>query len=142
MKTWMALIGTGAIALSLAGCNTIAGAGKDIERGGEKIQDASLKVRSDWRNARDSDERGYDAARAACNSGSEGQRDACRDRARADYTAKLDAERARYHRKEMRSESEEDRREDAYEAARNTCDALRGDAEDRCVADARARYRR
>lgn len=27
-----------------AGCNTIAGAGKDLERGGEVIQDAAKKV--------------------------------------------------------------------------------------------------
>lgn len=26
---------------SVAACNTIAGAGKDVERGGEKVQDAS-----------------------------------------------------------------------------------------------------
>jgi predicted small secreted protein len=29
----------------LAGCNTIQGAGTDIERGGEKIQDAGGKAR-------------------------------------------------------------------------------------------------
>lgn len=29
----------------LAGCNTIQGAGTDIERGGEKIQDAAGKAR-------------------------------------------------------------------------------------------------
>ena len=28
----------------LGGCNTFAGAGKDIERGGEKMQDASKDV--------------------------------------------------------------------------------------------------
>lgn len=30
--------------LALAGCNTIAGAGKDIEAGGEKVQDAAHDV--------------------------------------------------------------------------------------------------
>jgi predicted small secreted protein len=29
----------------LAGCNTIEGAGKDVERGGEKIQDAAGKTK-------------------------------------------------------------------------------------------------
>ena len=29
---------------TIAGCNTIAGAGKDIERGGEKTQDAARDV--------------------------------------------------------------------------------------------------
>src|SRR4051812_22447136 len=52
-----------ACALALAGCNTISGAGKDIERGGEKIQDASLKARAAWRADRDKHERDYDAAR-------------------------------------------------------------------------------
>jgi predicted small secreted protein len=142
MKKWMMPIVVGAFALSLAGCNTMIGAGKDIERGGEKIQDASLKVRADWRNAREGHERSYDAARAACNSGTESQRDACRDKARADYTARLNADRTTYRRKEMRSASEQERMEDAYEEARDRCDALKGEAEDRCVADARTRYRR
>ena len=50
--------------------------------------------------------------------------------------------RATYHRSEMRSESEQDRMEDAYEAARDKCDALRGAEEDRCIIEARAHYRR
>ena len=29
---------------AISGCNTMAGAGKDIERGGEKIQDGSRDV--------------------------------------------------------------------------------------------------
>jgi len=29
---------------AIAGCNTIAGAGKDIERGGEAVQDAAKSV--------------------------------------------------------------------------------------------------
>ena len=128
-------------AITLAGCNTISGAGKDIERGGEKLQDASLKARAAWRADRDRNERDYDAARTTCNSGSEAQRDACRDRARAEYTAKMDRARAAHRRAEMRAESEEDRRNEAYENARSRCDALRGAEEDRCVADARARYR-
>src|SRR5665811_2072891 len=106
MKNWMVLIGAGAFAFSLTACNTIAGAGKDIERGGEKIQDASYKVRADWRNARERHEHDYDAARTACTSGTDAQRDACRDRARADYVARMNEERATYHRREMRSESD------------------------------------
>jgi entericidin B len=31
-------------AFSLTACNTVQGAGKDIERGGEKVQDASKDV--------------------------------------------------------------------------------------------------
>jgi entericidin B len=29
---------------TIAGCNTVAGAGKDIERGGEAVQDAAKSV--------------------------------------------------------------------------------------------------
>lgn len=32
-----------ALTVALVGCNTIAGVGKDIERGGEKLQDAAKK---------------------------------------------------------------------------------------------------
>lgn len=31
----------GMVSIFLAGCNTVKGVGKDIERGGEKIQDAA-----------------------------------------------------------------------------------------------------
>ena len=85
-ENWMVLIAAGAFAFALTGCNTMAGAGKDIERGGEKIQDAARKVRNDWRNARERHQHDYDASRAACTSGTDAQRDACRDRARADYS--------------------------------------------------------
>ena len=32
------------LGLTLAGCNTMAGMGRDIERGGEKVQDTSKDV--------------------------------------------------------------------------------------------------
>ena len=62
MKTLMAVIAA-VFAVSLAGCNTMAGAGKDMQRGGEKIEDAAYKVRSDWRAARDRHEREYETSR-------------------------------------------------------------------------------
>lgn len=34
-----------AVVVVLAGCNTMEGAGRDIERGGEKIQDAAGKAK-------------------------------------------------------------------------------------------------
>lgn len=140
MKTALTLIAAGILALTMAGCNTIAGAGKDVARGGEKIQDASAKVRSEWRDWRNRHDRDYDSARTGCPAGAAG--DACRDQARASYRAQLEENRAKHRRSEMRAQSEEDRMEDAYEAARDGCSALRGADEDRCVADARAKYRR
>lgn len=41
MKNRILLVALLAVAAISAGCNTIAGAGKDIERGGEKIQKAA-----------------------------------------------------------------------------------------------------
>jgi predicted small secreted protein len=32
-------------AVALSGCNTVEGAGKDIERGGEKLQDSAKDVK-------------------------------------------------------------------------------------------------
>lgn len=43
MKTIIALLMSSTFVV-LAGCNTIAGAGKDIERGGEKVQDTAKDV--------------------------------------------------------------------------------------------------
>ncbi|QJR12638.1 hypothetical protein DSM104443_03730 [Usitatibacter rugosus] len=42
------VIALGAILVSsfvLSACNTVQGAGKDIERGGEKVQDAAVKTK-------------------------------------------------------------------------------------------------
>ena len=44
MKSLIALIAS-AVLFTLAGCNTIEGAGKDLERGGEKVQDAAKDVK-------------------------------------------------------------------------------------------------
>lgn len=41
---WVALIAL-MLLVSLAGCNTMEGVGKDIERGGEKLQGASKDVK-------------------------------------------------------------------------------------------------
>ncbi len=44
MKKLLVVFLTAAFAaFAVTGCNTIAGMGKDIERGGEKIQDAAKK---------------------------------------------------------------------------------------------------
>ena len=39
-RAWLLLLAA-ATALSLAACNTVEGAGKDIKRAGEKIEDAA-----------------------------------------------------------------------------------------------------
>lgn len=142
MNTRTQLVLATTCAIGLAACNTMAGAGKDIERGGEKMTDAAHKVRADWRNARDRYDHDYDTARASCANGTADQREACREQARATYAARMDEARNTYHRREMRSESAEERAEDNYEAARARCNDFRNDDEDRCIANARAMYRR
>jgi predicted small secreted protein len=44
MKTLRALF-LSSLFVVLTGCNTVEGAGKDIERGGEKVQDTAQDVR-------------------------------------------------------------------------------------------------
>ena len=48
-KRILALI---ALGITLAGCNTISGAGRDIERGGEKLQNQAHQTQHEMRNAR------------------------------------------------------------------------------------------
>ncbi len=139
MKLGMVMVcAIGAVALS--GCNTMAGAGKDIASGGQAIENASVKARHEWREATNRNEREYDAARKACAGTTGSDHDACMDRARADYSARMKEARAAHHRDEMRAETEHDRMEDRYDAARQKCESLRGADEDRCIADARALY--
>jgi len=127
-------------AVALAGCNTISGAGKDIAGGGQAIQDASRKVRHEWRQAVDRNEHEYEAARKACVGTAGSERDACMDRARADYRARMNEARLAYHRDDMRAQTDEDRKEDRYDAAREKCETMHGAEEDHCEADARTMY--
>jgi predicted small secreted protein len=45
MKRLLSIAAVIASTLAFVGCNTVQGAGKDIERGGEKIQDAAQDVK-------------------------------------------------------------------------------------------------
>lgn len=44
MKGTIALLIVAAVAAVTMGCNTVQGVGKDLERGGEKVQDAAKNV--------------------------------------------------------------------------------------------------
>jgi entericidin B len=46
MKIWLTTIAM-AISAMLVGCNTIEGAGRDLERGGEAVQDTARDVKRD-----------------------------------------------------------------------------------------------
>ena len=141
MKLRMAIL-CAASSLAMAGCNTMEGMGTDIAKGGEKVQDASRKVRQDWREARDRHDREFESGRAGCASMGGAERDVCIERAHQRYSSQMSDARKTYPRQNRLAESDEDRAEDVYDAARERCEALRGDAEERCLAEARSRYRR
>ena len=44
MKFLVPIIGAVALSFTLGACNTMHGVGKDVERGGEKVQDAATGV--------------------------------------------------------------------------------------------------
>ena len=44
-KTVLMLCAVLASSFVISACNTVQGAGKDIERGGEKVQDAAVKTK-------------------------------------------------------------------------------------------------
>ena len=46
MKKVLLLLAATAALVSLSACNTIHGAGQDIEKGGEKVQDAADKTKA------------------------------------------------------------------------------------------------
>ena len=46
MKIWLATF-VMAVTAMLTGCNNIEGAGRDLERGGEKVQDTARDVKRD-----------------------------------------------------------------------------------------------
>ncbi len=43
MNTLIRFVAVAAVLIGLAGCNTVAGLGKDIQRGGQKIEDAGRR---------------------------------------------------------------------------------------------------
>ncbi len=47
MKNAVKIAGLGLLAMMTAACNTVAGAGQDIEAGGEAIEDAANDVEED-----------------------------------------------------------------------------------------------
>src|SRR5947208_16791464 len=95
MKFRMALLST-ACALALAACNTMEGMGTDVAKGGEKVQDASRKVRQEWREARDRHDREFESARGSCTGMSGADRDACVERAHARYSTQMGEARQAY----------------------------------------------
>lgn len=45
-KSLMRWLGVLAVGIALSGCNTMRGLGKDVERGGERVQDAATSTQN------------------------------------------------------------------------------------------------
>lgn len=46
LKSLMHWLGVLAVGIALSGCNTMRGLGKDVERGGERVQDAATSTQN------------------------------------------------------------------------------------------------
>lgn len=82
----------------------------------------------------------YDQAIERCDALDGSDKDVCKQEAKAQREgAKADAKQAKKE-AEAREEATADKREADYKLAKEKCEALSGDAEDACLADARAQY--
>lgn len=144
-------------------CDGLSGNAKDIctaqAKGAKNVAKAELEARDkgtpkahhDARVARaDAD---YEVAKEKCDEYSGNSKDVCMKEAKAAQTrAKADAKVERESREaskrttdrtaEVRREASSDVGDAEYKAAVERCDAFSGDAKNRCVADAKARFRR
>ena len=146
-------------------CKSQSGNAKDVceaqAKGKEKVAKADLearykntdKARYDARVAKaDAD---YDVAKEKCDDLKGNDKDVCVKQAKATHTkAKSDAKVARVENKEVmrtsstntskvadtKREAREDTREAQYKVAKEKCDALSGDAKDKCVSEAKMKY--
>jgi hypothetical protein len=82
----------------------------------------------------------YDVAKARCGAKKGNEKDVCLKEAKADLTrAKADAK-ADHKATDAKADAKQDTRDAEYKVAKEKCDALKGDAEDKCMAQAKARF--
>ncbi len=144
-------------------CSGMSGNAKDIcqaeAKGHEKVAKADLeagykntdRARYEAREARaDAD---YDVAKEKCDDLAGNPKDVCVKEAKAAQTkAKADAKVARVSSTQAmktssktadaRRDATEDKMAADYKVAKEKCDAMSGDAKDKCVSDAKVRYHR
>ena len=142
-------------------CKSQSGNAKDVceaqAKGKEKVAKADLearykntdKARYDAKVARaDAD---YDVAKEKCDDLKGNDKDVCVKEAKATHTkSKADAKVARAQREdtvktsnkvtEAKRDAAEDKRDADYKVAKEKCDAMSGDAKDKCVSQAKMKY--
>jgi predicted small secreted protein len=141
MKIVLATLTTLGFAALLSGCNTMEGAGKDVERTGEAIQSTARAASEALHNAISRIEAEYEIATQRCGGLPEPDREACRAQARAEYRAHREAARVAYQRAATVGDAE-DQAFSAYAMERDRCEALQGGDERRCINTAVAHYAR
>jgi len=83
----------------------------------------------------------YKVAKDACKAKSGNDKDVCMKEAKATYTkAKADAKATRKTR-DAHADASEDKMKASYAVAKEKCDAMSGDPKDRCIKEAKARYK-
>lgn len=82
----------------------------------------------------------YDVAKAKCGAQTGNEKDVCMKEAKAAETrAKADAKAGRKSNDAM-ADAKSDKRDADYKVAKEKCDAMSGDAKDRCTAEAKAKF--
>jgi hypothetical protein len=143
-------------------CSGLSGNAKDIcqaeAKGHEKVAKADLeaqykntdRARYEAREAKA--EADYDVAKEKCDDMKGNDKDVCVKEAKAAQTkAKADAKVARTTNTtgtmktsaktaEVKKDAAEDKREANYKVAKEKCDAMSGDAKDKCVSEAKLKY--
>lgn len=131
-------------------CDNLSGNAKDVcttdAKGKHEVAEAELEYTQSGKAA-DRDKLAkarakatYDTAKQKCDALKGNDKDVCVKEAKAAETRALADAKAGKEMREVRKEANEDINEANYKAAKEKCDALSGDAKDRCQADVKSRY--
>lgn len=145
-------------------CDALSGNLKDVcvkqAKGNEKVAEAELEARekpseqANYKARLARAEADYEVAKEKCDDLSGNPKDVCKKKAEAEYThAKENAKVAKAKEtpadnsaekaanvSEARKDAAAEKREADYKVAKEKCDALSGDAKDKCINDAKLNY--
>ncbi len=131
-------------------CDALSGNAKDVcseeAKGKEKVAKAELEYnytgkpadQRKWAEAKA--EATYAVAKERCDDQAGNAKDVCVKEAKAAETKAMADIKANKNAGEARADANKDKMNADYKVATEKCDALAGDAKDRCVADAKAKF--
>lgn len=112
-----------------------------LAMGSARADDSSARERkNDYKIAIAHADADYKAAKEACKSSQGNDRDVCMKQAKADHIKATEDAKARLKSRTAMADAREDTEAARYKVAREKCDALSGEAKDRCIDDAKLRY--